>query len=170
MTFWPFLGLPVASQYSGRTASSSDGIENPQTSQPYWCLLLATAPESQDFGKHCRAVKFGQPSGNSLITTLREGPSPPTPAGRSARVMQIALAEPFPPRVERHYLSLSLSVPCIAHIQTQHIKHVWPKSGALGETFLHVTLMRFPALSLLLAADWIIQGMSGECRQKASLQ
>lgn len=60
----------------------------------------------------------------------------------------------------------TLSVPCIAPIQTQHIKHVWPKSGALWETFLRITMVHFPALR----HSWIIQKMSDEQWGKASIQ
>lgn len=54
---------------------------------------ILTFPSSLALGKLCRGVKFGKARGNSLITNLREGS--PT-AGKSALVVQIVSAEPFP--------------------------------------------------------------------------
>lgn len=83
----------------GRTRDECD----PPIKMPL--LLFIDAHRAKGFGKLCRAVKLGHVSGNSLITNPREGSST---AGRSALVTQITSAEPFPPRLQHHYLSSSL--------------------------------------------------------------
>lgn len=84
----------------GRTRDECD----PPIKMPL-LLFIDAHSSAKEFGKLCSAVKLGHVSGNSLITDLRERSST---AGRSALVTQIASAEPFPPRLQHHYLSSSL--------------------------------------------------------------